>query len=475
MKVLFISYSGFVSFGLMHLSSVLKKDGFYVELVIPKNNQELLETISRFQPDLIGFSCTTGIHNWALAKIKIIKEKFDIPIILGGPHPTFCSEIINEDGVDMICLGEGDEALAELVQKMKNNDDLTNIKNIWVKRGDQVFANPLRPLIQDLDTLPVGDREIYYEKYAYLRQSTVKNFMAGRGCPFNCIFCSNQAYKKLYAGLGNYTRWHGVDYVIEEIKMVKHKYGFNYIYFSDDTFILNRAWLEEFCRKYKQTIATGFIAQIRADLINNDIVKLLKEAGCRGVTMGVETGNEYLRNKVLKKNVTNDDIIKAAKTIKSQGIKLKTFNMMCLPGESIEDGFKTAKINNKIKANLVSIGFAQPFPSTGLLDYAKEQGYLDKNYDPGQMDVNSRNYSPFILKDKKELENLLFLTPLLAKFYFLKPIIRLLIKWKRNVIFEIAHSLIYAWQTFWFYRPSIKDVFNYWLLGNYISLIKRKK
>lgn len=474
MKILFISYSGFVSFGMMQLSSVLKKAGFGVSLIVSRNDKELIREIKQIQPNLIGFSCTTGVHNWAIDKAKVIKKKFNIPIIMGGPHPTFYPNVINEEGVDMICIGEGEEALLELMNKMKKNENITNIKNIWVKRDGKIFKNPLRPLIQDLDSLPICDRELYYERYGYLRKSTVKNFIAGRGCPFNCIFCANQSYKKLYTGLGNYVRLRNVDNFLEEIKFVKNKYGFRRIYFSDDTFILNKAWLEEFCKKYKKEIGVEFVAQIRADIIDEDIIKFLKEAGCRGVTMGIETGNEYLRNEILKKNVTDNDIIKAARIIRDNGLKLKTFNMMCLPGESIEDGFKTAEINSKIKADLVSIGFAQPFPGTGLLDYGKKRGYLDKNYDPSQMDANSRNYSPFIIKDKKELENLLFLTPFLSKFYFLKPIIKLLIKRRRNIIFETLHSLFYAWQTFWFYRPSIKDAFSYWLLGNYISFKKRK-
>lgn len=475
MRILFVSYSGFVSFGIMQLSSVLKKAGFAVSLIIPRNNQELMEEINRTKPDLIGFSCATSIHNWALEKARAIKERFDAPIIMGGPHPTFYPEIINEEAIDMICVGEGEEALLELVEKMKKKEDITNIKNLWVKKDGKIFRNPLRPLIQDLDGLPTPDREIYYQRYNYLRKSRVKNFIAGRGCPFDCIFCANGAYKRLYAGLGRFVRLRRVDNFLREIEAVRNKYGLRGIYFSDDTFILNKDWLKEFCEKYKAKIGVNFIAQIRADLIDQDIVKILKNAGCRGVTMGVETGSEYLRNEILNKKISDEDIIRAAKIIKGNGLKLKTFNMMCLPGESIDDGFKTAEINNKIKADLVAIGFAQPFPGTYLLDYAKEKGYLDKDYDPNRMDLNSPYHSPFVLKDKKELENLLFFTPLLSKAHFLKPIVKRLIKFKRNIIFETTHSLFFAWQTFWFYRPSIRDVFGYWLFSNQVSLRKKRQ
>lgn len=475
MKILFISYSGFVSFGIMQLSSILKKAGFGVFLIVPRNNQEIIEEINRVKPDLIGFSCATSIHNWALDKARVIKERFDTPIIMGGPHPTFYPDIINEQGIDMICIGEGEEALLELVQKMEKKEDITNIRNIWVKKDGKISINPLRPLAQNLDDLPMPDREIYYQRYNYLRESKVKNFIAGRGCPFDCIFCANGAYKRLYAGLGKYVRLRSVDNFLEEILMVKNKYGLKKIYFSDDTFILNRDWLKEFCEKYKKMIDVDFIAQIRADLIDEDIVRLLKNAGCRGVTMGIETGSEYLRNEILNKNVTDNDIISAAKIIKRNGLKLKTFNMMCLPGESIDDGLKTAEINNKIKADLVAIGFAQPFPGTHLLNYAKEKGYLEKDYDPNRMDLNSPYYSPFTLENKQELGNLLFFIPLLSKAYFLNPIIRRLIKFKRNIAFETIHSSFFAWQTFWFYRPSVRDVLSYWLFSNQVSLRKKRK
>lgn len=475
MKILFVSYSGFVSFGLMHLSSVLKKAGFEASLIVPSNNQDLIEEIGQIKPDLIGFSCTTTIHNWALEKARIIKKRFDIPIIMGGPHPTFSPNVLNQDGIDMICIGEGEEALLELVEKMERKEDIKRIENIWIKEGDRIIKNPLRPLIEDLNALPLPDRDLYYKKYDYLRKSIVKNFIAGRGCPFDCIFCVNQAYKNLYAGKGKYTRLRSVDSLIEEISMVRDNYGLKRIYFSDDTFILKKDWLKEFSRKYKEKINLEFIAQVRADLIDESTVDLLKSAGCRGVTMGIETGNERLRNEILKKNVSDDDIIRASKIIKSKGLKLKTFNMMCLPGESIDDGFKTAQINSKIKADLVAIGFAQPFPGTHLLDYAKEKGYLDEDYDPNQMDLNSQYYSPFNLENKEELENLLFFIPLLSKIYFLEPIVRRLIKLKRNIFFETVHSSFFAWQTFWFYRPSIKDAFSYWLFSNQVSLRKKKK
>jgi radical SAM superfamily enzyme YgiQ (UPF0313 family) len=431
----------------MMLSAVLKEGGHECDIFIrERDDEELVKSVHNSSPDIVAFSTTTGAHIWALKVAKRIKERVNVPILFGGPHPTFFPQVLENEAVDMICIGEGEHAILELADNLECGKEITKIKNLWIKRNGKIYRNDLRLLIENLDELPFADRELYY-KYDFLRTNPNKPFITGRGCPYSCSFCFNATLRNMYSGKGRYVRRRSVDNVIEEIRQVKAAYGIGTVRFSDDTFILNPKWLDEFFKKYRAEIGNPYYCVIRADLVNEKIIRGLKQSGCHSVSIGIETGNEYLRNAVLKKGITNEQIIKATKLLKKYGIKFGTFNMMGLPGETIETAFETVKLNINIGTDFPWCSVLQPYPKTEITRYAREGGYINDI----DLDVDSFDFTYFdkgILKQENinELTNLQKLFFFAVKFPWLIPIIKLLIKLPPNKIFKMLFILGYGYK-----------------------------
>lgn len=230
-RIAFVQNLAYEYLGIMYLSSVLKEKNHAVEIFIEHGQgvKTLQREIEAFNPMIVGFPCTSGMHLWALQMARAIKKNTPGTfIILGGPHPTFFPEIIMEAAVDIICRGEGEGALLELAERVDKREDFTHIDNLWVKNDGEIIKNEVRFLVSDLDIIPFPDRCLYIKKYSFLNSSR-KSFITGRGCPFDCTYCFNRAFKKIYNGKGSFLRRRSVDNVIDEMKEVKKRFGLKMI------------------------------------------------------------------------------------------------------------------------------------------------------------------------------------------------------------------------------------------------------
>ena len=204
---------------------------------------------------------------------------------------------------------------------LEQNGDASAIKNLWVKKGAEIIKNEVRDLIQDFDTLPMPYRKIYY-KYKFIRDLPVKRFISGIGCPYQCTFCHNPLHIQLFKGKGKFVRKKSVRRVIDEIRAVSDTYVLKNVHFSDDTFVLDKQWLQEFLETYRQEINMPFSCNIRIDQVDESMVRDMAHSGCYGVSFGIESGSERIRNNILKKNLDQNTIINNAKIIKKYGIKI---------------------------------------------------------------------------------------------------------------------------------------------------------
>lgn len=442
-KIAFVQNMFFEYLGVMYMSSMLKKEGHAVEIfIVSGNGDSEIKKILLYSPDLIGFSCTTGIHKWALEYAEKIKKFCNAKIIFGGPHPTYFPEIINQGPVDIICRGEGELAILELANKINIQESLVNTLNCWFKIDGAVKKNDQRLLVEDLDTLPFPDRELYLKKYPVLNKSQ-KVFLGGRGCPFNCTFCFNHSFKELYKGKGRIVRQRSVDSLLKEIKEVREKYNIRTVYMQDDTFILNKEWAIEFAKKYKKEIGLPFICLIRADLADEEIIEQLSSAGCKTVFFGIETGSEERRNLLLGKKVTDKQIRFTAALLKKHKIKFRTYNILGLPGETIEDALKTIKLNADIRTNYPWCSIFYPYPGTELTRYAKENNFFEDSVDTAHHSFFKD--SNIKLQHKREIVNLQRLFFYGVKFPWMLPLILKLAKLRAKIIFDLAFLASYAW------------------------------
>jgi len=455
-KVLFLQNMPFEYMGPMYLSAMLKAHGHQCRLYILSEHKDYLEKMNEYDPDLIAFSTMTGPHKWVLKTAAKIKEEVEKPIILGGPHPTFFPEIIQEPCVDMVCVGEGEYTLLELADKLDAGEDISNIQNLWVKKNGQIVQNDLRPLVEDLDELPFPDRTLY-DDCKLLRSVPAMKFLTGRGCPYRCTFCFNHKFNELYKGLGRRFRKRNIDSLIREINETADRYALKLVRFPDDTFTGDRRWLLDFLQRYKDGINLPYTGLARANEMDEEVVRMLKTSGCLNVYFGVETGKEKMRNEILKKNLTNEQIINAARLLRKHKVKFGTYNMFGLPHETLSMAYETIDFNRKLKPDYTINNVFQPYPKTEIAGYAAEHGLLNPNTDY----LDTMNEGSILHGEEIDrLVNLCRFAAMGVRYPLLLPLIKVLIRFPPNRLFKMVFDLSSA--------PAMKSNLNL----NWVNLLR---
>lgn len=445
-RVAFIQSLFFELAGIQSISALLKANGHSVDLFID-SKKNIIKELKEFKPDICGFSCLTEDYKWVSEIARAIKntpELMRTKIIVGGPHPTFFPEIVEENPhIDFACRGEGEHAMKELAYAIDNNSDYTKIQNLWVKDNGNIYRNEVRPLIEDLDSIPPFDHDLHYKKFPHLRDKPYKYFFSGRGCPYRCSYCFNHGMIKLYKNKGRYVRQRSPESVVEELKYVR-SYALKVVCFADDIFIVNKKWLKEFLELYKKEINLPFRCNIFVTMANEETIALLKDGGCNYVMFGVESGNEDIRERVLCKRTTNEDIINCAKLLHKYNISFSTNNMFGFPSETLENALETIKLNVRINPHTTWASVFQPYPRLAITDYAIKNNYLDPQ-DLLNNSYDSFNESPIKGNDIKQIFNLHKFSLILIKLPWLLPVAKLLIKLPPNKLFYYIFVFSYGW------------------------------
>lgn len=393
MKILFY-YRDSENIGMEYLSSVLKKEGHETELIFKTGtgskfgmvtfksfkkldeDQKLIQKAKQFSPDILAFGCETDLYQDTLQMARKLKHVLNVPTIIGGKHATnLPEEVINEDCFDMLCRGEGEEAIVEAANNLEKGKDVSQIKNIWSKHGGEIIRNELRPLIQDLDSIPFPDRSLFHQYNAFGEQLMV---IGSRGCPHNCSYCNNSYYRDLYKGKGKYIRRRSVDNIILEIKDALKKYKIRSVQFEDENFLVDGEWVKEFSEKYKEEIGLPFWCQANPNNITSEKIGYMKNANCKEIFMGVESGNEHIRKNVYNRHTTNEQIINSARTIKDAKILLQCTAIFSAPDETPKEMWDTVNLIKKIRPDAIPTYTLYPYYNTAVFEYAKKKGYLDE-------------------------------------------------------------------------------------------------
>lgn len=434
--------------GVMYLSSALKESGHKTFAIQFEKERNPFKKIAILKPDIVAYSITTGFHRYYLALNKEIKQRFpNIITLFGGPHPTFFPEIIDEPYVDAICIGEGERASVDFANTLENGKTPKDIPNIWVKENNRVFRNSQRPLVSDIDKLPLPDRDVIYDSDRYLAEYPIKHFINLRGCPYNCTYCFNHAYRELYAGSGGYpVRYHSVDRVVEEVSDVKHKYGAGLVRFLSDVFITKKSWLKEFSEKFPKETGLPFSCNIRADLIDDETAYLLRKAGCVSVLMGIESSNDRMRMEVLGRAMSRETISNAVMLLKKNSIAVYSQNIIGLPGETFKMALDTLRFNSQLKVEFAWASIFTPYPRTKLGEYAVKLGYFNGDYDDVNFSYHTRSCLHFNDKgDKKRIESLHKLFSFSARFRGFQKQLDVLCDVPQNPLYWLIYNLWYGY------------------------------
>lgn len=419
MKILFIVNTEDLGFeeplGVLYLSAVSKKRRHEVYAV--KNNlADIQSKLRDIKPDLLAVSVTTPSFPYLSETVRLVKARFDIPAVFGGPHITFFPEVAKNEEINYAFRGECEEAFMEFLDLLETGKPVLGVDNLIFKERDMTLKiNPLRPLIQDLDCVPFPDRDLL-SGYKEFYELDVRSVMASRGCPYNCSYCFNKEYKLLYKDSYNGIRLRSVDNVVAECAELKYKYGVKMIHFFDDIFPSRNDWLQEFAQKYHKSVGLPFFTNTHFEVCSEEYVRNLSNAGCKALLIGVESGNEQIREKILHRKMSNKFMLQKSDLIHSYGIKIYTQNIIGLPFGDLKNDLETLKLNIDLKADFAGAYLCQAYPKTEIERLARQSGLIEENHNLGRSFYYS---SPFKLPDKKKVEKLRMIFAFIANFPFL--------------------------------------------------------
>ncbi len=342
--------------------------------------KDFLELVENYRPDIIAVSCMSMDFPVAEDILKPVKEKYKIPVVFGGIHAILNPESVLGSGVcDYVCVGEGEASFIALLAAIGRKEPSELVAGIWFRAGSQIVKNPPQKLT-DLDTLAFLDFDyfdpIHFYRPFHGQRYKMLNYQISRGCVFNCTYCVNAVLKTKYKNLGGYFRFKAAHRAIKELKFLKEKYGFNFVRFWDEDFTsLSSAYLREFAAMYKKEIALPFLIYARVDTVTEQKIKILKEIDCRVFAMGIESGNEFIRTKVMGRSISNQKIIDTFRLVKSYGMRTSAYNIIGVPFETRDAVFDTIRLNKSADPDSFSIAFLEPYAGTAIRSLCEAEGF----------------------------------------------------------------------------------------------------
>ena len=350
--------------GLAYVAGALEQAGHEVR-IWDGQVQPLMWFAPSFTPQLIGITMNTPSYDVVKKLSATLKKSWpDVPIVLGGPHPTVRPEDTLRDipEADVVVKGEGEKAIFDAINK-----------------GSYRFV--ASTATGDLDTLPLPARHLLPMKQYQITASRNKGHHAytvivARGCPFNCAFCCRLHGRKV--------RFHSIDRVIQEIELLVRDYDAKEINLEADTITVNRNWVYSLC---DALISSGLNHRIswtcesRVDTVDEAMLRYMKLAGCWQISYGVETGTQRLLD-FIKKGITLEQVRETFRATKKAGINIRAFFMLGIPTETREESYATIRFARQLRANWSQFTLCTPFPGTALQEWVStnEPGKLSRNW-----------------------------------------------------------------------------------------------
>ncbi|MFH1459639.1 MAG: radical SAM protein [Candidatus Omnitrophota bacterium] len=361
--------------GLGYLASALeqgKEEVVIADLTFEKDYEFLKNKLKEFKPELIGVTCQTTFAESAFKVTRLCKSIFpDVPVVIGGPHPTILPEkTLAESKADIVVLGEGEGSLVEIVDKFKNKQRLNEVKGIYFNQDGKIVFTGVRDFIVNLDKIPFPSRHLFDQRYFDFPEVTL---ISSRGCPFNCSFCQ-PTLKKMF---GNKVRLRSPDNVVDEIEFILQKYPQKTIRFHDDTFTWNNHWIKSVCGLIKERkLQFSWNCKSRIDVLDEESISLLKDAGCQRLDLGVESGSVRILDEVLNKGVSIKKIKNAFDLCAKLNMPTLAFIMIGAPTETAADILDTISLLEDITFMGLHVSLFTPFPGTEIFDYAKSNDLI---------------------------------------------------------------------------------------------------
>ena len=360
--------------GLCYLASALEAAGHSVRVMDAEaanlTLQQVVTLARECSPLLIGLSSTSIDFYQAKALALAFREALPgVPIVLGGTHVNIFGQAVLEENpcFDMACIGDGEDLLPEVMQALKKGqqDDLANVDGLVWRRGEEIMVNKPRLIETNIDRYPFPARwllenERYFRAVPYRGYQTTAAFMSSRGCPFKCIYC---AVKNIHGG--EKVRLRSAANVLEELEHIVKRFGIRHIAFNDDCLTLKRDRVLEICEGIRSKgLNITWEGLSRADLVDRDLLKIMKAAGFVRMSIGIESGNQAILD-VIRKQETLEQIENAVSLSHEAGIVTRGSVIIGNPYENTQTVQDTFRFINRLKGlDQVVINILQPYPGT---------------------------------------------------------------------------------------------------------------
>ena len=334
-----------------------------------------------FKPDIIGLSSTEANYKVGLNLLRSL-EYNNAFIIVGGAFAILSPDVvIEEDCIDAVCVGEGEVPLVKLCKSIQNGRIDYSIDNIWFKKDGKIIKNKYSSLsninlvpFQDWSPWPIPPRSLKPMSGKIRATALVE---LSRGCPFSCNYCANNFLNKKFKH--NY-REKSIDRFVEEIEHLKKEYNVDFVYISDETILTtSRKRFLEFIKKYRK-INLPFWCETRAEFIEYEKIKMLKDVGMESINIGIESGNEKFRRNILNRNVSNYKITKGVVEAIRAGVRVGVNVIIGFPNEDRNLIFETINLIRDINPTSVMVHLFQPYVKTPLREKCIKLKIIDKDY-----------------------------------------------------------------------------------------------
>lgn len=384
-----IEMGGLPFLGIGYIASFLEQEGHEVRLVDAHSEyldvEQTTARILSFAPDVAGFSATTHNRLSAIAAMRLLKKRQpSLMIMAGGPHFALTAEnaLAMVPELDCVVRGEGELTAGELLKAWPHQERLKEAAGLTY-RNEQGWpvSNPDRPFLRDWSCLPFPAWHLYdlsrYQKRIYGTDFRTIGVISGRGCPNLCTFCANAAFSR------SRLRLRTTDNFIDELELLKGKYGFHAFNFWDDTLTISKQHVMDVCDKIlKKKLDIKWYARARVNTVDEEMIAAMKRAGCVRISFGIESGSPRIL-KVIKKNIALDQVERAVRLSSQAGFIVSLNFIVNLPEETMADLAMTAALIRKLKRLprvQASYGFALIYPGTAMETFAKEHGILPTDF-----------------------------------------------------------------------------------------------
>lgn len=371
--------------GATYLAAVLEAEGIPVRIwdgqVEPAGLSSLREELKAHRPAVVGITVYSPMLAQTRAVVDMVRRELpEARVMTGGIHPTVLpEEILAIAGVDVAVRGEAEPVIAGMARALINGAEVAGLPGATTRRGGEVLRGPDIPLVDSLDRLPPPARHLLKdERYRPAPEITMANpkriqsLITSRGCPYQCIFCSARLLS------GRRYRFHSPERIIEEVEHLVARYHAEEVVFLDDNFTVNRRRLVRTCELLRESgLARRLIwaCNGRVDEVDREVLGLMRAAGCRLISFGIETGVPRLLA-LIKKGITVEQSRDAVRWAKEAGIRVRTTLILGLPTESVEDTKTTIRFAKELGADFAKFSLATPYPGTELCQLAERMGLL---------------------------------------------------------------------------------------------------